>query len=100
MQRQHPQPRIQQPLDQQPVRALDRDQLHLEPHEHATQRPQSLLVVRERGGQQLLARLVGHQHVMLLRRPVNADVPAHLHSLVDQTPLHSAPTRRYRCGRS
>jgi hypothetical protein len=39
MHRQHPQPRVQQPLDQQPVRPLDRDQLHLQPHERPAQRP-------------------------------------------------------------
>ena len=38
MQRQHPQPRVQQPLDQQPVRPLDRDQRHLQPHQRAAQR--------------------------------------------------------------
>ena len=32
MQRQHPQPRVQQPLDQQPVRTLDRDQLDPQSH--------------------------------------------------------------------
>ena len=48
MHRQHPQPRIQQTLEQQPVRPLDRDQLHLQPHERPTQRPQPLLIVRER----------------------------------------------------
>ena len=71
MQRQHPQPRVQQPLDQQPVRPLDRDQLHPQPHQLPAQRPQPLLVVRERRRQQLLARLVGYQHVVLVRRPVN-----------------------------
>ena len=58
MQRQQPQPRIQQPLDQQPVRPLDRDQRHLQPHQRAAQRPQPFLIVRERGGQHLLTRLV------------------------------------------
>ena len=60
MHRQHPQPRVQQPLDQQPVGPLDRDQLNLQPQQRPAQRPQPLLVVRERGGQQLLARRVGH----------------------------------------
>jgi hypothetical protein len=40
-------------------------------HQRATQRTQPLLVMRERGGQQLLARLVANQHVVLIRRPVN-----------------------------
>ena len=46
--RQHPQPRVQQPLDQQPVRALDRHQLDLQAHQLPAQRPQPRLVVRER----------------------------------------------------
>ena len=78
MQRQQPQPRIQQPLDQQPIRPLDRDQRHLHPHQRAAQRPQTLLIVRERGRQQLLARLVLHEHVVLLRRPIYTGVIAHL----------------------
>ena len=84
MHRQHPQPRVQQPLDQQPVRPLDRDQLHLQPQQRAAQRPQPLLVVRERGRQQLLARLVAHEHVVLVRRPINAGVILHLVLLFGQ----------------
>ena len=53
MQRQHPQPRIQQPLDQQPVRPLDRDQRHLHPHQHPAQRGQALLIVRVRRREKL-----------------------------------------------
>ncbi len=45
VQRQNPQPRVQQPLDQLPVRTLDRDQRHLEPQKLAAQRPQPRLVV-------------------------------------------------------
>jgi hypothetical protein len=48
MQRQDPQPRVQQPLDQQPVRPLDRDQLHFQAHQRSAQGPHTLLVVRER----------------------------------------------------
>jgi hypothetical protein len=58
----------------QPVRPLDRHQLHLQPQQRAAQRPQPLLIVRERSCQQLLARLVGHAHVVLIRRPINAGV--------------------------
>jgi hypothetical protein len=79
MQGQHPQTGVQQPLNQQPVRALDRDQLHLQAHQRAAQRPQPCLVVRERGRQQLLARLVLHEHVVLLRRPVDARVTSHVY---------------------
>ena len=77
MQREHPQPRVQQPLDQQPVRPLDRDQRNLQPHQLPAQPPQPLLVVRERGREQFLARLVGDQHVVLVRRPVNPGVTSH-----------------------
>jgi len=59
-----------------------------------------MLVMRERHRQQLLARLVGDQHVVLIRRPVNAGVIGHLYFLSSVRGLHSAPTRRYRCGTS
>jgi hypothetical protein len=67
-------PGVQQPLDQQSVRALDRDQLHIQAHERFAQRGQPALVVRERRGQERLARLVSHEQVVLLRRPINAGV--------------------------
>src|ERR1700757_2207486 len=51
-------PCVQQPLDQQPIGPLDRDQLHLEPHPRPAQRPQPSLVMRERRAEQLRARLV------------------------------------------
>jgi hypothetical protein len=38
VQRQHPQTGIEQPLDQETVGPLDRDQPDIEPHERATQR--------------------------------------------------------------
>ena len=71
---QKPQPGIKQPLHQQPVRPLDRDQLDLEPQQLPAQRPQAVLIMREGGRQQLLARLVLHDHVVLLCRPVNTGV--------------------------
>ncbi len=74
MQRQHPQPRVQEPLDQQPVRPLDRHQPHLQAHQLPAQRPQPLLVMLERGGQQPLARRIGDEHVVLVRRPIDAGV--------------------------
>jgi len=67
--RDHGQPRVQQPLNQHAVGSLDRDPLNLHPHECAAQRPEPCLVVRERSRQQLLARLTGDVHVVLLRRP-------------------------------
>ena len=98
MYRQHPQTRIQQPLDKQPVRPLDRDQHHLQPHQHAAQRAQALLVMRVGRDQQLRARLVGHEHVVRLRCPIDAGVPTRHLNLLSSGHLHSAPTRRYRCG--
>jgi hypothetical protein len=81
MQGQHSEPRIQEPLDQQPVGTLDRDQRHLVAHERPAQRPQPDFVVRERGGQELLAGLVGDQHVVFLGRPIDARVvTSHRHS--------------------
>jgi hypothetical protein len=77
VQRQQSQPRVQQPLDQQPVGPLDRDQPNLEAHQRAAQRPQPRLVVREAAREQLLASLVLDQDIVLLRRPVDARVPSH-----------------------
>jgi hypothetical protein len=74
MQRQHPQPGVQQPLDQQPVRPLHRDQRHLQAHQLPAQRPQPRLVMRERRREQLLARRIRDEHIVLLRRPINAGV--------------------------
>ncbi len=78
MQRQNPQPRVQQPLDEQPVGPLDRDQFDLQTHQLAAQRPHTLLVVRERRRQQPLSRRVRDEHIVLLRRPINAGVITHL----------------------
>src|SRR4029077_16948061 len=59
--------------------------------------PQPLLVVPERGRQQLLARLVGYQHVVLVRRPVNPGVTSHLYSffgqVTSQRPDQEVPLR-------
>ena len=81
MDRHHPQPGVQQPLDQDSVRPLDRDQRHLQTHKRVAQRDQPALVVRERRGEDSLARLVSHEQVVLLRRPINAGVvTSHLFS--------------------
>jgi hypothetical protein len=45
MHRDHRQSAVQQPLDQQPIRALQRDQLHPQPHQPHAQRAQPRLVV-------------------------------------------------------
>jgi hypothetical protein len=98
MQRQDPQPRVQQPLDQQPVGPLDRDQFDLQTHQLAAQGPQTLLVVRERRRQQPLSRRVRDEHIVPFRRPINAGVITHLSYFPFRSTLHSAPTKRYRCG--
>ena len=99
MQRKDPQPRVQQPLDQRPVGPLDRDQRHLVTHEGAAQAPHPGLVVRERRGQDLLARLISDHHVVLLGRPIDARIgTSHHFNSISRSGLHSAPTERYRCG--
>lgn len=98
MQRQHPQTRVQQPLDQQPIRPLDRDQLHPQPDQLPAQRPHPLLVMRERRREQLLTRRISDAHIVLHRRPINPGAITHLGSLLGRRRLHSAPTTRYRCG--
>src|SRR5204863_316046 len=94
---------------QQPVGPLDRDQLHLQAHQRSAQGPQTLLIVRERRRQQPLARRVRDEHIVLLRRPVNAGVTSHLNLplLVNNTsqrpdrevplrmPIDKALTRAY-----
>jgi hypothetical protein len=72
VQRQHPQARVQEPLDHQPVRPLDGDQLHPQPHQRSAQRPQPPPVMRERSREQLLAPRIRDEHIMLLRRPIHA----------------------------
>ena len=71
MQRQHPHPGLEQPLDQHPVAALDRDDLNVKAKQRVAQRGDPLLVVRERLGQQPLAGLVSDQQIVLLRRPID-----------------------------
>jgi hypothetical protein len=100
MQRQNPQPRVQQPLDQQPIRPLNRDQPHLVTHQRAAQAAHPDLVVRERRGQDPLARLISDQHVVLLRRPIDARiVTSHQNFNSIQVKGFTAPRpKRYRCG--
>ena len=45
MDRHHPQPGVEQPLDHEPVRALDRGQLHSQPHKGVAQRGQVALII-------------------------------------------------------
>ena len=46
MQRQHEQPGLEQPLNQHPIAALDRDDLHVKAAKRVAQRGDPLLVVR------------------------------------------------------
>jgi hypothetical protein len=66
MQRQHPHPRVQQPVDQQPVGAFDRDHLNVKAPQRGTQRAHSVLIMRERCRQQLRTSGILDQHVVLL----------------------------------
>ncbi len=89
MQRQHPHPGLEQPLDQHSVTALDRDDINLEAGQGVAQRDDPLLVVHERLRQQLPAVLISDQHVVLLRGPVDPGVATHsrrLLPLVDTRP--------------
>lgn len=94
--RDHPQPSVKQPLDHRPIRALDRDELYIQPQQRVAQRGQARFVTRERRGQKPLSRFVD-QHLVLLRRPVNAsEVTSHLHSSSVRTshrPDHEVPLR-------
>ncbi len=77
MQRQHPHPSLQQPIDQQPVRALNRDQVDLKARQRRAQAADPVLAVRERRGQQLLPGRVLDQHIVLLRRPFDPRAVTH-----------------------
>ena len=72
MNRQHHQPGVQQPIDQQPVRTLDRDALHGERAHSAAQLAQSCLVMGDSGGPQPLPVSIGDQHLVGVLRPIHA----------------------------
>ena len=97
MDRHHPQPCVQQPLDQQPVRSLDRDQLDVQLHERVAQRSQPALVMRERALKHALPISVLHEDVVLLRGPVDAGVPGCSCSsrfvIASQRPDREVPSR-------
>jgi hypothetical protein len=99
MQRQHAHPGFEQPLDQHPAAALDRDDVDLEADQRVAQRGDPLLVVHERLSQQPLSGLVGDQDVVLLRRPINpSNASRHRSTSLAARTLEHAPTRRYRYG--
>ncbi len=90
MQRQHPHPRLQQPLDQHTITALDRYDLNLEADQRIAQRPDPQLVVRKRFREQPIAGVIGDQDIVLLRRPINPSTRTHTHQLL---PLKDARLR-------
>jgi hypothetical protein len=97
MQREHPQPGIEQALDENAVGTLDRDALHVQAHQSAAQCPQPSLVMRERRGQQRVARLVLDEDVVLLGRPVDPRAVSHRHlpsvRFASQRPDQEVPLR-------
>jgi hypothetical protein len=76
MQGQHAQPGVQQPIDQQPVRAFDPAH-NLKALKRGAQRAHAVLVMSERGALQLVAGGILDQHVVLLRSPVNTRAITH-----------------------
>lgn len=89
MQREHAQPRVEQPLDQHAIRTLDRDPRHFQTHQRRAQPPEPRLAVLKARRQQRLAELVGDQHIVLGRRPIHTRA---IHpDLPTTTPLDSGP---------
>ena len=79
MHRDHRQPGIQQPLDQQPVGPLDRDQRHPEPQQPRAQRPDPGLVVTITATLHDPPALVDDAHRVLLAGPINPSEPTIRH---------------------
>ena len=97
--REHPQPCVQQPLDQQPVRALDRDQLNPQAREHLAQR------LRPASSCAYVAARSFSPAPSDTRTSCCSDaqsIPATLpivRPLLRSRPLLTATTGRYHCGR-
>ena len=72
MDRDHDQTCIEQPVDHDPVRALDRHPLHLQLDQLATERRDPGLVVRDYSLPQRRPGLVDHADRVLLARPVDS----------------------------
>lgn len=66
---------IERLLDQQPVRPLQRDQSHPEPHQHRTQRPEPRLVMAITPAFEDPALLINDARRVLLAGPINASEP-------------------------
>ncbi len=74
--RDHRQPGIQQPLHQQPIRPLDRDQRDAEPQQPGAQRPDPALVMPVAAALHDPPMLVDNAHGVFLASPINAsDLP-------------------------
>jgi hypothetical protein len=86
MYRDHPQARVEQPLDQQPVGALDRHQPDAELDQPPAQRPDATLVVTEAPTLNDPPLAVDHADGVLLAGPINAG-EAFLHDYLLGTPL-------------
>lgn len=69
--RDHAQPRVQRPLDQQRVRALERDQRHTEPGQPGAQRPDPALIVTVAAAFEDPPARVNHTHCVLGASPIN-----------------------------
>jgi len=98
MDRHHAQPGIEQPLDQQAVGTLDRDEHHTRPYERVAQRTQAALVMSECRRQHLFTTAVLDEHIMLLTGPIHPRIHLHdsLPSPVDhasQRPDREVPLR-------
>ena len=94
--RDHPQVRVQQPLDQQPVRALDRDQLDPQVQQAAAQRGDPTLVMPIAAALHDPPVLVDHAARMLLAGPINASKTTTTHNyFLPIMILTVLPTARY-----
>jgi hypothetical protein len=86
MQRDHHQPGIQKPIDQQAVGPLDRDQPDPQTNQSRAQRPDPRLVAAVAAALHDPPPLVDHAHRVLLAGPINTSEPTLQHD-------HHAPFR-------
>ena len=78
--RDHPQARVQQPLDQQPVGPLDRDQLHPQVQKPPAQRPDPALIMPVTATLDDPPVRVDHAARVLLASPINASKTTTTHN--------------------
>jgi hypothetical protein len=79
MHRDHGQARIQQPVDQQPIRSLERDQRDLQMSQPCAQRPDPFLAVPIPAPFQNPASLIDHARRVLLAGPIDPSKPTIRH---------------------